>query len=214
MAFTAGAASAGSRKRRNNDHSKRKHAIQTKRLARQQRAHDIFERHSADGNYLSESNLEAYISDVVKVPKQSLQPEAVDLVLEMLRKSNEGTGKSTSKLHSRKSVVRAMEKYGEYIKESKKIDQLFKKFDYNKDGELSRKELRNALEDQERKRKRSVNGVSVVVFVEDEDLDIILEHSDADHNGKISRSEVLPAIATWEELASIKIQETKSCVIL
>mmetsp|Transcript_13722 Transcript_13722/g.19185 ORF Transcript_13722/g.19185 Transcript_13722/m.19185 type:complete len:219 (-) Transcript_13722:1389-2045(-) len=212
---SAASAAATKRKRNSLHHShKRKVEIQTARLARIERA---FEMMSADGKYLSESNLEACISEVVNVPKNELQPEAVQLVTDMLRSSNEGTGKSTSKLHSKDTVLRAIEKYGQYIKESEKIDNLFRKFDYNKDGELSRKELRNALEEYERQNQRFSNGVTIVLFVEDEDIDFILQQSDVNKNGKISRNEVLPAIAAWEELASIKVQESNDrcvCTIL
>mmetsp|Transcript_13578 Transcript_13578/g.21176 ORF Transcript_13578/g.21176 Transcript_13578/m.21176 type:complete len:222 (+) Transcript_13578:101-766(+) len=204
----AASASATKRKRYGGRHShNRRIEIQTARLARIQRASDVFEKMSADGKSLSESKLEAFISEVMKVPKNELRQEAVQLVTDMLRNSNQGTGKSTSKLHSKDAVLRAIEKYGEYIKESEKIDNLFLKFDYNKDGELSRKELRNALEEHERKNHRFSNGVTIVLFVEEEDIDFILQQSDANKNGKISRNEVLPAIAAWEELASMKVEE-------
>jgi len=120
--------------------------------------------------------------------------------------------------YTQHALLNAIDKYDFYLQNGQKIHDIFKEFDTNKDGELSRSELRDALQEYERKyANRNVRGVHVFLVVSNKDLDFILQQADADHSGKINRAELLPALAIWEELAALHIQEKENgcaCVIL
>ena len=53
--------------------------------------------------------------------------------------------------------------------------------------------------------------MAVKLFVTDADFNLILEQADADKDGQISRNEMLPALAAWEELAALKMENTTVC---
>mmetsp|Transcript_1957 Transcript_1957/g.5176 ORF Transcript_1957/g.5176 Transcript_1957/m.5176 type:complete len:215 (-) Transcript_1957:124-768(-) len=213
--MAAGAAASSRRKKRmEQDRAKRREAVRKKRQARLKRAEKAFGELSDDGAVLPEGRIEDFLSEVVQVPKNKLESEAVELVISSSRvrsrKVNGGAGE-----FEKSELLGAVEKYGEYVRKSKDIDGMFDRFDANKDGVLSRSELKKALQAHEKKAERNVKGVQAKLLIDDKDIDFILEQSDADNSGAISRSELLPAIAAWEELAAIKIEKRKkgSCTI-
>lgn len=204
----AAAADSGRRKKEAKDRERRREAVRKKRQARAQRAERAFDKLSGDGASLPESRVGDFLSEVVQVPREKLEAEAVELVVSTARGGGEGG--ATGEL-SKSALLGAVEKYGEYVRKSKDIDDIFDKFDANKDGVLSRSELKKALKAHEKKSKadRNVHGMQAKLFIDDSDIDFILEQSDADNSGAVSRSELLPAIAAWEELAATKIEKKK-----
>lgn len=207
MQTLGGAAADEQRRRIEKDRAKRRAALQKQREARTKRAERAFEKFSEDGAVLPESHVEDFFAEVVKVERGKLEPNAVELVTNTAHASakNEGGGDGLTK----SALLGAVEKYGEYVRRSKEIDDMFKKFDVNKDGELSRPELKEALQARE---KADESGLRV----DDEDIEFLLAKCDADQGGTIGRSEVLPAIAAWEELRVVKIKKKKKsmCIIL
>ena len=52
-------------------------------------------------------------------------------------------------------------------------------------------------------------GIAITLEVTDEDIELILNASDANADDMIQKSELLPALARWEELASVKVEDHK-----
>lgn len=207
--MAASAASTGRRKRLEKDREKRREALRKKRQARAKRAEQAFNKISDDGAVLREDQLEDFLSEVVQVPRNKLEADAVELVISTARGGADDSERGVSDVLAKSALLGAVEKYGEYVRKSKDIDDIFEKFDANKDGVLSRSELKKALKAHEKKADRKVKGVQAKLFIDESDIDFILEQSDADNSGAVSRSELLPAIAAWEELAAIKIEKRK-----
>lgn len=211
----AGAATSGRRKRDERDREKRREAVRKKRQARAKRAEQAFDKLSDDGVVLPEAKVEGFLANVLQVPQEKLEAEAVELVISTARGAAHQSGEESSGGLAKSDLLGAVEKYGEYIRKSRQIDDIFDRFDANKDGVLSRSELKKALKAHEKKADRTVKGLQTKLFVDDSDIDFILEQSDADNSGAVSRSELLPAIAAWEELAAIKIEKRKKggCIV-
>ncbi|CAB9501564.1 expressed unknown protein [Seminavis robusta] len=215
----AAAAASSARRRRNSKlmELERNHLSYKRRLLKD-RAAEIFDVMSADGEWLAQSSeiKKLLARSLLIIEPAKLQEDAVQLVMNTARHSQQRDGMSPPPgmedgALCKEALVDAVEKYGEYIRKAKKIDIIFQKYDKGKDGYLSKKELRSMLEDYERKAGRSRNGLVVNLYISDEDLDWIMEQSDADGNNKISHAEYLPAIAAWEELAEMKLAETATC---
>ena len=67
------------------------------------------------------------------------------------------------------------------------------------------------------KNKRAVNNMIVQLHVEQEDVQAILDDADANKDGLIERSELLPALAAWSMLAEMKVdamQKSTMCSLL
>jgi len=206
-----GGAAAVSKQRRQLEKAKerRRAELRKKRAERAKRAEDAFNKLSEDGKVLPESLVPDFLARAVQLPRDMLEPNAVELVVTTARGNTEGESLAKD------ALLGAVRKYAEYVRKSKNIDEMFDKFDTNKDGVLSRSELKKALQAHEKKTGRSGKAFGVELTVDDKDVDFILEQTDADHDGTISRSELLPAIAAWEELAAIKLEnlEKKTCTI-
>ena len=203
------------------EHNKRRKALERKRQLRMNKAKLTFAKHSIDGETLSEKMIPKFLAESIttnrkKVTQHQLEEHAVQLVIDNAYKlQNNEERKSKSELE-KDALLNSVEKYAEYVSMSHKIDGMFTKFDVNKDGVLSRSELRKALEDYEKSAGHTVRGLHFKFDITEEDLDFVLKASDADGNGSLSQNEVLPAIAAWEELCLIKIEEkeTENCCII
>lgn len=138
------------------------------------------------------------------VREAEIEPSALRLVMDMTKQN--GFGKQ--------SMLECLEKFGEYVKHSKMVDEIYSTFDKDGNGGLGRAEFRKALEAHEKKHKREVDGVVVQLTVDDADLDFILEKADADKDGEISKNEMLPALAAWEEMAAVKLESQEGCCVI
>jgi Ca2+-binding EF-hand superfamily protein len=191
------------------ENQKRREQAQKQQQQRARKAKTTFEHLSNDAQSMKESLLVEYLVSVLRVKSNSLDDAAVQMVMEYARKKQ---GSQAPKGYLEKSaLLEAIDKYGDYLVNSKKVNEIFNRFDTNKDGVLSRKELWNALKEHEQGIVRHNAGRMVVT---EEDLEMILQRCDADNSGKVSRDEILPAIAAWEELVSIKVEQQQDCCII
>lgn len=231
----AAAAGAGGRVRRAEERANRatleRAKLDWKRKKLRLRATDVFNRMSEDGEWLLESQVMEFLSDVLQSP--SLHKDAVQLVIDtanrtqkdiLASKTTDGDNGSTNDMNAieppeqgalmKRALIKSICQYGKYISKAISIDSAFLKYDKKKDGYLSRDELRRLITDYERKKERSVNGLVVNLIVTDDDLDWIMEQSDAEGNGKISQAEYLPALAAWEDIVQLKLKNTSGCCII
>jgi EF-hand domain len=215
--MSAAAASTAHRQQLVAENRKRQMAVQFQRKARRQTALLVFSQLASeqDDTKLPVSQVSEFLSQVMKVRRESLQPDAVQLVIDSAQKVQKA-GQQQQQQHEsgddmlleKEALLASFEKYGEYVSNSETIDHIFSKFDKNQDGYLSRRDLRLALEDYEAHHAgRYVHGVAIRLILTDHDLDFILQQSDVGHDGKIDHAELLPALAAWEEIASIKLDE-------
>lgn len=213
MASTAAAASRGRRSapiKVEDSAEKRRAHLQRQRERRRVRAATVFDSLTKDSpnGELPCDKLEYFLSIVLHMEK--LDPSTVKLVLE-------ACGRHTQESFPKDRLLVAVERFGEYAKQHKKVDAMYEKFDKDANGELSRSEFAKALQAYEDKAGRMAHGIVVRLVVTDADLDLILAKVDADQDGQISRTEMLPALATWEEVAAMKLEEREQaacCVIL
>jgi Ca2+-binding EF-hand superfamily protein len=223
------AASTAHRQRLAAENRKRQMAVKIQRHARRQTALLVFSQLASDEDdtKLPVSQVSEFLSQVMKVRRESLQPDAIQLVIDSAQKvaqqqhhqQKQQTEQQTEpqpqesedrqQFLEKEALLASFEKYGEYVSNSETIDRIFSKFDKNQDGFLSRRDLRQALEDYETQHHpdRYVRGMAVRLIVTDHDLDFILQQSDVGQDGKIDHAELLPALAAWEEIASIKLDE-------
>ena len=214
MASTAAAIGAGTRARQADQQARRRAELQRQRERRRARAAKIFDATTSDR--LSEAQLSDFLKRVMGV--NTLDTNALQLVIDTINGHEEQkkSASSSGKGFVREAVLDALEKYGEYVKHAKMVNEMYNKFDKDKDGGLSRREFGRALEAYERNANRAgkKSGMVVHLVVTDADLDLILEKADANKDGEISRNEVLPALAAWEELAEIKLEKQDMCCVI
>lgn len=225
----AAAASANRRKKRKSV-IKSQNATKRKMEKRQELASKVFDGLADDSGRLEESKLVDFLSTSLLLPEHKLEPDAVRMVrnaaqeglrgsvspeaLEIMNGSNDDTRRIS---FSKPNMMRSFQKYGLYLKKRHEIDSVFAEFDTNQDGKLSREELGRALQERERTASRYVKGVRTELIVYDEDLDFVLKEADAEGDTMISKSELLPALAIWEEVAESRLEEMekqKMCTIL
>lgn len=225
----AAAASANRRKKRKSV-IKSQNATKRKMEKRQELASKVFDGLADDSGRLEESKLVDFLSTSLLLPEHKLEPDAVRMVrnaaqeglrgsvspeaLEIMNGSNDDTRRIS---FSKPNMMRSFQKYGLYLKKRHEIDSVFAEFDTNQDGKLSREELGRALQERERTASRYVKGVRTELIVHDEDLDFVLKEADAEGDTMISKSELLPALAIWEEVAESRLEEMekqKMCTIL
>lgn len=202
--------------------------LSERRKALKERANEVFDKMTTitvangDGGekWLLESQIQEFLEEClsIKQPKV-LQPDAVQLVKDTAHrqqiKLNHIPPADKPDAFSKEALINSIEKYGEYIQKVKKIDTIFHKYDKEKDGELNRDELLRVLQDRERKMNRAKNGIVIRLIITPEDINWIMEQCDNDQTGSINHAEYLPAIAAWEELAQIKMeQKTNICCII
>lgn len=177
------------------------------RAERRKIANRVFDKLAGVDGILVESKIKDFMSEVMGIGADDLDHHAVQLVIDTLQSAKKEGG------YEKEAVLAAQQKYGEYIKHCKTIEKMYKKFDTDGDGGLSKNEFRLALDSYERNLNRSPdNGLTRVhLFVTNADIDFILEQADADKDGQISKNEMLPALAAWEELATIKMEKSQEC---
>lgn len=193
----------------NADAAKRRAALQRQRERRRVRAAAVFDKYQ-DGlsGTMERAKLGAFLQDVMKLDT------TVDVkVVKVVQDAAAAAGKTKEGGNLKKSaVLDAVEHYGEYVKHAAQVDALYAQFDSDGNNELGREEFQKALEQHEaRQTERAAVPVTAA------DLDVILERADADQDGQISRAEILPALAAWEEMAAIKAEEAQEaacCVVL
>ena len=115
----------------------------------------------------------------------------------------------------RAALLDSVSKYRYYLARRATIDKMFAQFDLDENGKLDRRELRKALQSREDNRpSRAVHGICVDLRVMKSDVEAILDDADANDNGHIDRSELLPALAAWSNIADMKIEKRKSACVL
>ncbi|CAB9525544.1 expressed unknown protein [Seminavis robusta] len=145
----------------------------------------------------------------------SLDPDAVQLVVDtahrLQQKEKRGESIPGNKSVGKKAIQRAVIQYGKYIQNADKIDEIFQYYDKEQDGYLSRDELLKMLQEREEKMSRPKK-----LEVTQEDIDWIIEESDSDNTGMINNVEYLPALAAWEELAQMKLEDDGdgNCIVM
>ena len=110
----------------------------------------------------------------------------------------------------RAALLDSVSKYRYYLARRATIDKMFEQFDLDANGKLDRRELRKALQSREHKNTRAVHSIVVELRVMKSDIEAILDDADANNDGCIERSEMLPALAAWSMLADMKIEKKKS----
>ena len=201
---------------------KRRLQLQRQRERRRVRAATIFDNLTKDSptGELPRAQLETYLMAVLHIQDnhdhdhnhKPLDPNIVTLVLQ-------ACGCHTLQSLPKEKLLHAMDTYGEYVLQHKKVDAMYDRFDKDANGALSRAEFARALQAYEDRdaNHHTAYGLPVRWVVTDEDLDFILAAADADADGQISRMEMLPALAAWEEMAAMKLAEQEKsacCVVL
>ena len=111
----------------------------------------------------------------------------------------------------RAALLDSVSKYRYYLARRATIDKMFEQFDLDENGKLDRRELRKAVQSSEDNRPtRAVHNIVVELRVMNSDIESILDDADANNDGCIERSEMLPALAAWSMLADMKIEKKKS----
>lgn len=116
------------------------------------------------------------------------------------------------------AVLAAVSKFRYYLQRVDRIDRIFAEFDTNKSGALEREQIKRCLQNLEDSLKgskaRDAFGVVLHLKVADADVDFILQDCDLNADGAIDKSELLPALARWEQLAEAKVADKKSCACI
>lgn len=237
---SAAAVTSGKRRREALDRARQmelqRHRLSHRRQVLQKRACQVFDQMADKRSDNDDSELlllpESQMNEFLQLVLQTkhLHPDAVQLVIDTAHRNQainttlqqeraKGINRNKDEQAlSKEALVSAVTAYGQYVSQTKTIDQVFLKFDKDHNGTLSRQELRQVLQEHERKANRTNQQLIVThLVVTEEDLDWILDPSDADGTGTISHAEYLPALAAWEELAQAKIQtqhESLSCCII
>ena len=111
----------------------------------------------------------------------------------------------------RAALLDSVSKYRYYLARRATIDKMFAQFDLDENGKLDRRELRKAVQSSEDNRpSRAVHNICVDLRVMKSDIEAILDEADANDDGHIDRSEMLPALAAWSNIADMKIEKKKS----
>ena len=111
----------------------------------------------------------------------------------------------------RAALLDSVSKYRYYLARRATIDKMFEQFDLDENGKLDRRELRKAVQSSEDNRpSRAVHNICVDLRVMNSDVEAILDDADANNDGHIDRSEMLPALAAWSNIADMKIEKKKS----
>ena len=109
-----------------------------------------------------------------------------------------------------------MRKYRHYAKQWDKLNELFTKYDKNRNGILEKNEIRSLMID----KARGVMNVSQTVTVSEEDVDYVMRLANPNYEkeGGISREQLMTAVSQWYHLASLKRkkmrEKTSFCDIL
>ena len=117
---------------------------------------------------------------------------------------------------NKENVTEIVRKYRHYAKQWDKLNELFTKYDINRNGILEKNEIRSLMED----KARGVMNVSQTVTVTEEDVDYVMRLANPNYEkeGGISREQLMTAVSQWYHLASLKRkkmrEKTSFCDIL
>ena len=128
---------------------------------------------------------------------------------------------------TRDELIKGIKQYRIFLKRFGEVEEIFKRYDADRNDGLDRNELRqvirgaeSALHDKNMRRrleriqpeedKRRVGLCEVVPEPTDLDLDTILFECDVNRDGYINRAETLAALCMWARLASQQIEEQQA----
>lgn len=157
---------------------------------------------------LPAAQVPALLAEVMGVGVDTLDADGAGLVVNHARKVA-GVAEEADGL-PRAALLESVSKYRYYLARRAKIDKMFEQFDLDENGKLDRRELRKALQSREHKNTRAVHSIVVELRVMNSDIEYVLDDADANDDGHIDRSEMLPALAAWSMLADMKIEKKKS----
>ena len=158
---------------------------------------------------LPAAQVPALLAEVMGVGVDTLDADGAGLVVNHARKA---AGVEEADALPRAALLDSVSKYRYYLKRKTTIDKMFEQFDLDENGKLDRRELRKALQSREDniKNKRAVHSIVVELRVMNSDIEYVLDDADANDDGHIDRSEMLPALAAWSNIADMKIEKKKS----
>ena len=158
---------------------------------------------------LPAAQVPALLAEVMGVDTDTLDADGYGLVVNHALKVA-GLTEEADAL-PRAALLDSVSKYRYYLARRATIDKMFAQFDLDENGKLDRRELRKALQSREDNRpSRAVHDIVVELRVMKSDIEWILDDADANNDGCIERSEMLPALAAWSMLADMKIEKKKS----
>lgn len=192
--------------------AQRRAKIASERKELKERTSEVFEdfTNGSETSALDQSELEAFLHETLQT--RQLDENAAQMVANATSKETDGSG-----ILSKRAIVKSVNCYKQYISQRKMIEDVFKKYNKTGDGKLTSRELLRLLQDQENKANRAANGVAITLVVSPKDLDSIVNQADSNRDGRISRAELLPALAAWDKLAHLKMEQKQMaacCVIL
>ena len=204
-----GGAVHGSRKKKADLEKKRK-AWAKQVAADQVKAGAVFDVMPWDAaGSLPAAQVPALLAEVMGVGTDTLDADGYGLVVNHALKVA-GLTEEADAL-PRAALLDSVSKYRYYLARRATIDKMFEQFDLDENGKLDRRELRKALQSREDNRpSRAVHGICVDLRVMKSDVEAILDDADANDDGHIDRSEMLPALAAWSNIADMKIEKRKS----
>ena len=157
---------------------------------------------------LPAAQVPALLAEVMGVDTDTLDADGYGLVVNHALKVA-GLTEEADAL-PRAALLDSVSKYRYYLARRATIDKMFAQFDLDANGKLDRRELRKALQSREHKNTRAVHSIVVELRVMNSDIEAILDDADANSDGCIDRSEMLPALAAWSNIADMKIEKKKS----
>ena len=157
---------------------------------------------------LPAAQVPALLAEVMGVGADTVDADGAGLVVNHARKVA-GVAEEADGL-PRAALLDSVSKYRYYLARRTTIDKMFAQFDLDENGKLDRRELRKALQSREHKNTRAVHSIVVELRVMKSDVEAILDDADANDDGHIDRSEMLPALAAWSNIADMKIEKKKS----
>ena len=157
---------------------------------------------------LPAAQVPALLAEVMGVGADTLDADGAALVVNHARKA---AGVEEADALPRAALLASVSKYRYYLARRATIDKMFEQFDLDENGKLDRRELRKAVQSSEDNRPtRAVHNIVVELRVMKSDVEAILDDADANDDGHIDRSEMLPALAAWSMIADMKIEKKKS----
>ena len=202
-------------RKREEELKKRKAALVAQRRRDEATAVSFLAQLSPDSDQLSRELVVSLLQQVVG--RADIDEDGLDLVMAYAREiANADLGEESLQpgdAMPKTAVLAALDKYRYYMRNKPRVDKLFAEWDLDLSNGLDRRELRKLIIDKERnlREKRQALGVIIEVFPDDVDIDFIMESCDTNANGTIGRSELLPALAIWEEIAAQKVEKQNSC---
>ena len=167
MKVSAAAASTPSRRKHHEEVSKSLQTLKAHRSRRRDRAETVFAKLCDCNGMLPENKLQLFLARVVCLPEDKLEPNAKKLVFDTAHRQQDNGG------FRKEPLLDAVKKYGEYIRQSKMVNDTYQKFQKSENEGLTRNELRYVLESYERRADRLVHGMQLSLFITDDDLDFI-----------------------------------------